>query len=203
MTAAPSLGAGLPDRVRLPLRLDPAALAVDLAALEGEPWIRHFVPQNYEGEWSVLPLRAPAGETYPSRLIHALPDVTEFVDTPFLARAPHFRQALGLFGCPLRLVRLMRLAAGSAIKPHEDNGLDLESGFARIHIPIRTGPEVAFLLNDRPVPMTPGSAWYLRLSDPHSVDNRGASDRVHLVVDCVVNDWLMETLRAAADPSAE
>jgi hypothetical protein len=38
--------------------------------------------------------------------------------------------------------------------------------------------------------MKPGEAWYLRLSDPHAVANRGSSDRVHLVLDLVVNDWL-------------
>jgi hypothetical protein len=42
--------------------------------------------------------------------------------------------------------------------------------------------------------MAPGSAWYLRLSDPHRVANRGTSDRVHLVVDLAVNDWLTELL---------
>jgi len=38
--------------------------------------------------------------------------------------------------------------------------------------------------------MAPGECWYLRLSDPHSVANRGTTDRVHLVVDAVVNDAL-------------
>ena len=31
---------------------------------------------------------------------------------------------------------------------------------------------------------------YLRLSDPHSVANNGAADRVHLVIDAEMNDWL-------------
>jgi hypothetical protein len=38
--------------------------------------------------------------------------------------------------------------------------------------------------------MPAGSTWYLRLSDPHSVANRGPRARVHLVVDLVVNAWL-------------
>jgi hypothetical protein len=92
----------------------------------------------------------------------------------------------------------MRLGAGSAILTHEDNGIDPEGGIARIHIPIVTNKDVEFLLNGSAVAMKPGSAWYLRLSDPHSVANRGASDRIHLVVDCLMNDWLVETLRAAA-----
>jgi hypothetical protein len=43
-----------------------------------------------------------------------------------------------------------------------------------------------------------GSAWYLRLSDLHSVANRRTTDRVHLVIDCSANDWLTEQLRAAS-----
>ena len=36
---------------------------------------------------------------------------------------------------------------------------------------------------------------HLRLSDPHRVANKGTADRVHMVVDLVVNDWLAELLR--------
>jgi hypothetical protein len=39
--------------------------------------------------------------------------------------------------------------------------------------------------------MRAGEAWYLRLSDPHAVANRGTSDRVHLVLDLVADDWLL------------
>jgi hypothetical protein len=198
MTDISSLATDLPDRVRLPLPIDPEALAADLARFGSDDWTRHVVRQNYEGDWSVLPLRAPAGESHPSRLIYPDPRATAFVDTPLLDRAPYFRAVLGLFQSPLRAVRLMRLTPGSVIKTHEDSGLDPENGMARIHIPIVTGPGVEFLLNARPVPMVPGSAWYLRLSDPHSVTNRGSGDRVHLVIDSWTDDWLLAMLRAAS-----
>jgi hypothetical protein len=196
------LATDLPDRVRLPLPLDPAALAADLARFGSHDWTRHVVRQNYEGDWSALPLRAPGGETHPSRLVYPDPSATSFVDTPLLDRAPYFRAVLGLFRSELRTVRLMRLTPGSVIKTHEDSGLDPASGMARIHIPIVTGPGVEFLLNGSPVAMSPGSAWYLRLSDPHSVANRGAGDRVHLVIDSWMNDWLLALLRSAAGARA-
>jgi hypothetical protein len=47
--------------------------------------------------------------------------------------------------------------------------------------------------------MAPGSVWYLRLSDPHQVANRGETDRVHLVLDATVNPWLARMLREGAD----
>lgn len=53
----------------------------------------------------------------------------------------------------------------------------------RLHIPVVTNDGVDFRLNGVRCPMSAGSTWYLRLSDPHSVANRGSSDRVHLVID--------------------
>lgn len=190
--------AALPDRIRLPFAFDPAQLAADLARVTADGWIDHLVKRNYEGDWTVLPLRIPAGATHPVMMIYADPTATQFEDAPALARTPYFRHVLERFACPLQTVRLMRLAPGSRIREHRDHDLAAEYGAARIHVPVTTGPEVDFLLNGRRVAMTPGSAWYLRLSDPHSVANRGAADRVHLVIDCVVDDWLATLLHDAA-----
>jgi hypothetical protein len=195
--------AALPDRVRLPLAFDAAAMAADLACFEESDWTAHFVHDNYQGQWSALPLRAAAGETHRLRMIFANPLATRFADTYYLDRAPALRAALARFECPLKAARLMRLAPGSVIREHDDFDPDAERGTARIHVPILTGPDVEFQLNRRPVVMTAGSAWYLRLSDPHSAANRGLSDRVHLVVDTWTNDWLIELLeKGAARPEA-
>jgi quercetin dioxygenase-like cupin family protein len=187
-----------PDRVRLPLCFDPAGLREDLAAVMAEHWQEHFVRQNYDGEWSAMPLRAAEGETHPIRKIYSDPGATRFVDEPLLARTPHFRALLDSLECPLRSVRLMRLAPGSEIKTHEDHDLAAEQGKARLHVPVTTGPGVEFRLNGRPVEMAPGELWYLRLSDPHGVTNRGETDRVHLVIDTQMNDWLRAQLDGGA-----
>jgi hypothetical protein len=187
-----------PDRVRLPLRFDAERLQRDLARLGEAAWTPHFVEQNYSGDWSVIPLRAKAGATHPVQMIYSDPMAREFEDTPALAETPYFRAALACFRCPLRSVRLMRLSPGSRIKTHQDLDLDVESGMVRFHVPIMTNPEVEFRLNDAPVPLTAGSAWYLRLSDPHSVDNRGTTDRVHLVIDAEANAWVCESLSRGA-----
>ena len=47
----------LPDRLRLPLDFDAARLRSEAELFSREDWIRHFVPQNYDGDWSVVPLR--------------------------------------------------------------------------------------------------------------------------------------------------
>ncbi len=181
----------LPDRLRLPLTFDPGRLRADLETLAASTdWIAHFVKQNYEGDWSVIPLRSKAGATHPVMMIYSDPEATEFEDTPFLAPCPYFREVIAAFPMPVTSARLMKLAAGSVIKTHADLELDAESTHVRFHVPVVTNPEVDFRLNGVRVTMEAGSAWYLKLSDPHSVANRGTEDRVHLVIDGRVNDWV-------------
>ncbi len=194
--------APFPDRLRLPLAFEPTRLAADLAAVECAGWTEHFVKQNYDGEWSAIALRAPKGETHPLRMIYSDPACSDFVDTPLLAAAPYFREVLAAFACPLMSARLMRLSAGSLIKEHKDHDLAFEEGKVRVHIPVVTSAQVDFHLNGGPCVMSAGAAWYLRLSDPHSVANRGAEPRVHLVIDAVVNDWLAALFAAALEPAA-
>lgn len=194
--------AALPDRLCLPLAFDPARMAADLAQIPEADWIAHFVPDNYEGGWSVIPLRCAAGAVHPILMAASNPTATEFEDTPWLARAPYLREVLSAFHCPSQSVRLMRLDPNSRIKPHTDFDLSAELGTARLHVPITTNPDVDFRLNDRTVTMEPGSTWYLRLFDEHSVTNRGQSARVHLVIDCTVDAWLAGLLQDAAGVAA-
>jgi hypothetical protein len=184
----------VPAQVRLPFAFDPGPLAADLERIGPDEWIEHRFRDNYDGGWDIVPLRSAAGETHPLRLIHADPAATRFADTAWLDRLPAFRAALDRFLCPLRSVRLMRLTAGSTIREHVDD-LDAEAGNLRLHVPVTTSPDVEFRLGGERVGMAPGSVWYLRLSDPHSVANRGRTDRIHLVLDATLNEWLAGVLR--------
>jgi hypothetical protein len=191
------------DRLKLGLRFEADAMRLDLGRLETFDWIDHFVPQHYEGSWSVLPLRAPAAARHPIQMIYPDPSCEAFVNTPLLARCEYLQQVLGTFQCPLQAVRLMRLTPGSVIKPHADHDLAAESGHVRLHIPIVTNADVDFQLNGEPVVMQEGECWYLRLSDTHSVANRGQVDRIHLVIDTLVSPWLEEQLMKAELIEAE
>jgi hypothetical protein len=130
-------------------------------------------------------------------MIYSDPICSDFEDTAVLRASPYFRAVLGCFACPLHAVRLMRLTPGSAIKEHRDHDLSFEQGMVRIHVPVVTNDGVDFRLNGTCAAMPAGSSWYLRLSDPHSVANRGLSDRVHLVIDALVNDWVAALLERA------
>lgn len=186
-----------PDRLRLPLDFDPTRLAADMAAISAGSWIAHFVTQNYDGDWSVIPLRGPAGARHPVQMIYSDPACPAYADTPLLAAAPYLKEVLATLACPLQAVRLMRLTPGSLIKEHRDHDLAFEDGTVRLHVPVTTNDGVDFRLNRVRCVMPAGSAWYLRLADPHSVANRGNTDRVHLVIDATVNDWVRDLFERA------
>lgn len=190
--------AALPDRLRLPVNCDPLPPAIEVGALPASAWTRHFVPDNYKGDWSVVPLRAPAGATHPIMQITSPPDCTDWIDTEFLAACPSISAILDLVDCELDAARLMRLGPGSEILEHRDHDLSAEFGVARLHIPLTTNPEVEFRLNGEPVRMQAGECWYLRLSEPHAVINRGTTERIHLVIDVRINNWLSNLMCGAA-----
>lgn len=186
---------GLPDRLQLPVAFDPALLARDLEALGGSDWIGHFLTDRYEGDWDVIPLRGPKGAQHPVMMIATTPGQKEFADAPALASCPYFREVIDSFAAEARAVRLLRLTPGSALLEHTDHEYTDDDGTVRVHIPVVTNPDVVFLLNGTRVAMDAGTAWILRLNDPHSVANRGTTDRVHMLVDLVMNERLEAMLR--------
>jgi hypothetical protein len=189
----------IPDRLRLSLRFSPSQLRSDLEHLRHSDWIAHFVRQNYEGDWSVLPLRGPRGAVHPIRMAYSDPGCSDFEDTPFLVGCSYLPQVLASFPFELHAVRLMSLSPGSRIKEHRDHDLSLEDGAIRLHIPITTSDSVEFHLNGQRIVMAEGECWYLRLSDPHAVFNGGAEDRVHRVVDAPASEAVHAFLRAELD----
>jgi hypothetical protein len=188
------------DRLLLPMAFDPARLAADLAGLRGIAWTEHFVTASYEGDWSVIALRQAAGSSKLAIMDVSDPDCGEYVDTAAAAACPYFRQVLRTFACPLLGVRLMRLGPGSAIREHAHQ-VD-ERRMAQVHIPITTNDGVEFRLNGSPVAMPAGSAWWFRLAAPHSASNRGETERVHMLVDLAMNDWLEALLAGAQGTTA-
>jgi quercetin dioxygenase-like cupin family protein len=113
-----------------------------------------------------------------------------YTDTPLMAVCPAIQDFLSAFKCPVMSVRLLNLKKGAVIKEHRDHELAFEHGEARLHIPIFTNEQVEFYVQGERIPMQPGECWYINANLPHRVANYGDIDRIHLVVDCVVNDWL-------------
>ncbi len=178
------------ESLQLPMQFDSTLLHRDLEEIGDTEWIPHFNTRDYNGSWRVVALRGPAGAVHPVQAIYSDPTTTKFTDTELLSRCPYFKQVLSRFQCPLKSVRLLNLQPGSVIKEHTDYNLGFEDGEVRIHVPVLTNQDVEFFLAGKCIMMQEGESWYLNVNLPHRVANRSSTDRVHLILDCVVNDWM-------------
>lgn len=180
--------------LKLPFEFNPRKLKKDLGKFAEAEWTPHFNTQYYEGDWSGIALRATRnailGGLYPDPV-----SADDYENTLNLTRCDYLPEVLKTFKCDLESARLLRLGAAAKIREHRDYKMSYEDGIARVHVPVLTNPQVEFFLDKKPIKMNEGEVWYLNLNLPHSVINHGAEVRVHLVLDCVVNDWFRRFFR--------
>ncbi|KFN46738.1 aspartyl/asparaginyl beta-hydroxylase domain-containing protein [Arenimonas metalli] len=183
-------------RLDVPVAL--AGLQAEVDRLLAQGWVDHVNQRDYTGRWDVLPLRCQRqhAAAHPVLQGFALEGGEDWQDLPVLDGCPSIRGLLAALDCPLQAVRLMRLHAGAEIHPHRDPGLGIEHGLARLHLPVRTHEAVGFLVDGERMPMQAGELWYFNADQVHEVHNRGVEDRIHLVIDCVANDWLVAMVQA-------
>ncbi|GGG79192.1 aspartyl/asparaginyl beta-hydroxylase [Parapedobacter pyrenivorans] len=170
---------------KIPL-VPPNSVAAELARYPAT-WQSHFNTLHYQGEWTVLPLRTPAGK---DSIVPDLMGEQAYAYTAHMHHFPSVGELVRSLDCPVQSVRFLNLKAGADIKPHRDHELAFEKGEARLHFPIVTNPEVEFYVEDIRVDMPLGTCWYINANLVHHVHNKGTTDRIHLVIDCQVNDWL-------------
>jgi len=174
---------------RLPLSFDPKRLAKDLELIPEDAWQTHYNSYVYVGGWSTAPLVAAGGELRNAKTHWGY----DFKPTPILGPCSYFREVLQAFKSPFRRVRLLKLNAGARIKEHADY-LDHDNLDIKIHIPIVTHPDVSFHINGERIVMRPGETWYTEVALPHKVRNRSTIDRVHMVVECRINEFVNDLI---------
>ncbi|XZF12795.1 aspartyl/asparaginyl beta-hydroxylase domain-containing protein [Chitinophagaceae bacterium MMS25-I14] len=174
--------------IRFPFLYDVQQMQQEVNAVTSA-WVAHFNRADYEGNWSGIALRAPGGEE--NNLV-VMSHHKPFEDTALLKMCPYIKSVLESFLCVKTTVRLLKLEQGAVIKEHRDQGLNFEEGEVRLHIPVITHPLVEFYLDGDRLDMQEGTCWYINASLPHRLANHSPVDRIHLVIDCEVNDWLKE-----------
>lgn len=184
------------QRLTLPFRFDPALLKADLALIRPEEWSPHFNERDYGGIWRGVALRSRTGHA--SDLASTPPGPALVRDTPALARCAYFQRVLSTFQCPLKTVRLLSLAPQSFIREHSDVALGYEHGEIRIHIPVQTDPDVEFCVAGKRIELEEGGCYYINVNLRHRVTNRSAADRIHMVIDADVNEWVHTLFRVSS-----
>jgi hypothetical protein len=180
---------------KLPLAFDLQAMQAELSTA-GTEWQPHMNTFHYTGAWNVLPLRSPGGDHK-----NPVPDLlgqSEFADTIYMSQFPSVRALVSSLQCPVMSVRFLNLHTGAVIKQHTDAELAFEKGEARLHFPVITHPEVEFYCEDERIFLNEGECWYLNANLPHRVSNNSPINRIHLVIDCKVNDWLKGLMSSAS-----
>lgn len=84
-------------------------------------------------------------------------------------------------------VLLVKLKKNSKIQAHVDSGRSLEI-CKRTHIGVITNPSVIFTVGGEPKHMKEGDIWEINNQKLHSVSNNSNMDRIHLIIDYLVDD---------------
>lgn len=97
-------------------------------------------------------------------------------------------------------VMLARMGPGGVIHPHRDENPAAKWPH-KIHVPLQTNDDVAFFVDGTSYHFAEGEAVEVNNMGVHAVENRGESDRIHLIfeyydVDQPTPEWL-EQLKAA------
>lgn len=182
--------------LQLPFNFDAQKMQEEVQLLDTQTWQLHYQKLHYEGEWSAIPLRSVEGKA--DHIIIAPQENAVYRDTIFLQSSPYLRSVLQHFQCPLQAVRLLKLNAGAIIKEHHDAELNFEKGEIRLHIPVITHPAVEFYLDKERIQPKEGECWYMNFNLPHNISNNSPVNRIHLVIDAIVNDWVIDLFNSPA-----
>ena len=191
--------------VQIKQRFDIAKMQKEVQLLESSLWKPHYNEKHYEGNWTILPLRSINGSIDNPISIHAssLQMNMAYRDTSLLDNCFYLQSVIGFFECEKMSIRLMKLDPGAVIKEHTDYEMSFEEGEARFHIPILSNSGVEFFVEEEKIPLKEGECWYLNLSLKHRVNNWGDTSRIHLVIDCKVNEWIKNLLNGDAELKRE
>lgn len=149
---------------------------------------KHFNTGYYYGEWSGLALRKPVDSRHELSAGDQQSDV--YQDTEYSDLMSSTQSILDYFQCEKTAVRILKLTPGSQIKEHSDHSLSFFDGLVRLHIPLQTNSDIEFVVAGEKLCMKEGECWFANFNELHSVYNGGQTDRIHLVIDMKVNDWL-------------
>jgi uncharacterized protein (TIGR03032 family) len=178
--------------IQLPIRVDPAPLVAEVAALPSEAWRPH--PEGAPGN-SAVPLVCHDGDPDDERALAPM------AASPLLADLPDVRAAMAVLRAPIGRSRLMRVASRGRLGSHVDTNRYWQEHL-RVHIPVVTDPSVRFTCDDEEVHMAAGEVWVFDTWREHGVDNPAGHDRIHLVIDTVGSADLWQAITAGAQNAA-
>jgi len=127
------------------------------------------------------PTRLPALEQFESDLLPVL-----WMAADHFEQSEHGRRLVADNGAGYFIrASLVRLRAGCGIAEHRDMNYSLTHSH-RIHLPIVSNDRVRFTVGKETLHLAEGQLYEINNRRLHSVQNDGAEDRVHLILDFVL-----------------
>jgi hypothetical protein len=83
----------------------------------------------------------------------------------------------------------VKLPAGENVEPHVDK-MNYLGVVRRHHIAIQTNDQVLFFVNNEEKNMKVGDCWEVNNNKEHAVKNLGQTDRIHLMIDIMPNQFI-------------
>ena len=122
------------------------------------------------------------------RFVSSPYDWREFYERPLWKEwqellAPVLAQATATYGYAngeFPRVMLARMAPGGVIQPHADANPAAKWPH-KIHVPLQTNDRVAFFIDGKRYHFSEGEAAEVNNMATHAVENRGDTDRIHLI----------------------
>lgn len=185
---------GSPKAIQLNLSFDPVRLQQDLEIAVNNFKSAPQIGAYHDGSWKGIALRSIDGDA--GNTVAHSSGICK--DTPVLEQCPYFREILQGFKFQVGVARLLFLPPGKKIGEHTDKGHGWHMGLARLHIPIVTHPDVIMMIGGERCQWKPGEFWFGDFRQPHWLHNQSDITRVHLVIDCFVDDEFLTLFPAAA-----
>lgn len=137
-----------------------------------------YVIQDYDLNWKFGDPFAP--ELKDKNAYDMVSDIIKELEEKFVGKAAR--------------VLLIKLNSKSDVSIHTDGG-DYLSSVNRCHIPIVTNNLVTYTVDQESLHMKPGECWEINNFKPHSVNNNGDEDRIHLLID-ILPEYCFKSLNS-------
>ena len=116
------------------------------------------------------------------------------VPCEIMKQLPETKALLNALGLDYFSVRIAATQPDAYLWEHADY-LELdESQKLRLHIPLDTNSGARMSFSDKSVHLEKGYLWKLDPKLEHAIENKGNSERIHLILDCNMNDRLQQLL---------
>ncbi|ONI88155.1 hypothetical protein ALI22I_19750 [Saccharothrix sp. ALI-22-I] len=192
----PPVLATVPPAARLKATFDADRLQADLRTLSEHRWSlqRSYADDGTiteaEVDWRCLSLRSVGANL--ERTDPGGPGLVEHEDTIWREKAPYLSEVLDAIPAEMRSVRLLALGPGAKSWEHNDTKYGPAWGTARLHVPITTCAGAKLFMEGTLHQWQPGEFWFGDFSRMHYVENTDTTTRVHMVIDTLVSEELLE-----------